>query len=287
MNNGIREITPIGDDDFFVVLDQSNFKFPLHFHPEYEINMVQHFDGIRTVGDSVEKVNAPDMVFIGPNVRHAWHGRSVYAGDHKMITIQFREDLFSESFMDKNLFRPIKEMMTHASKGVKFSQETITSVIPKLISMTRKKNFDSVLDFFSILHELSISKNMQTLCETDQNMGIPEIKSRRINTVHNYLQDNLHRKISVDEVAALVNMTKSGFCHFFKRRTQKSFVDFLSDLRIAKASRMLIDSSKTILEIAFECGFNNISNFNRVFKNKKGITPSQYRETNKNTLTLY
>lgn len=283
----MREITPIGNGDFFIVLNQNNFKFPLHYHSEYELNIVRHFKGVRIIGDSVETVDGPDMVFIGPDIRHAWHGKSVYEGEHVMITIQFREQLFSESFMDKNLFRPIKELMTLSSKGVSFPAETIDAMIPRFIALLEKKNFDSVLDFFSILNDLATSSRKQTLCSTSQNDGLIETKSRRVKMVYQYLQENYHRKITVSEIASLVSMTETGFCHFFKKRTHKSFSDFLSDLRIGEASRQLLDTSKTIREIAYDCGFNNISNFNRIFKKKKGVNPSEYRIINLNTMILY
>ncbi len=289
MKHVMREITPISEYDFFVLLnhpDSTVFRFPVHYHPEYELQWVEHFEGVRTLGSSIEKVDAPELAFVGPNTYHAWHTGEGLRRTH-LITIQFSKDLFGETFIDKNLFLPIKEMMDYSPNGILFSQETTRQIGPRLQAMANKRGFDSLLDFLSILYDLAVSPDKRIVCNDNHGGNLYEMQGRRIKTVCQYLQVNYHKKITVSEVASLINMTDSGFCHFFKKRTQKSFVDYLNDLRIGKASRLILDSSYTISEIAYECGFNNISNFNRIFKSKRGMTPSDFRQTSVLTTTVY
>ena len=287
MKQIIREITPINNDDFFIILNHPNasFDFPTHYHYEYEINLFIDFKGKRIVGDSIENVSGTDLVLIGPNTFHSWESTMDF--HTHVITIQFSHELFSNSFLNKNLFRPIKELLSASDKGIVFSEEDKRNVIPLLLSLADKKGFDTVLDFMNILYQLSKSTNKRLLCSPNFTQNHYEIKSRRIKIVHQYIQKNYGKKITITEVANLINMTESGFCHFFKKRTQKSFIDFLNDLRVGEAARMLLETTNTISEISYDCGFNNISNFNRIFKKRKGVTPSEFRDENINKLTIY
>lgn len=287
MRRIIREITPINNEDFFVLLNHpsAEFDFPTHYHYEYELNMVSNFEGKRIVGDSVENIIGSDLVLIGPNTFHSWESAPAFRTH--VITIQFSPELFSSSFLHKNLFRPIKELLDLSAKGIVFSHTEQQRIMPMLLSLADKNGFDSVIEFFNVLYQLAISPNKRILCSPNFTQNHYEVKSRRIKIIHQYLQKNYAKKISVAEVAKLINMTESGFCHFFKKRTQKSFVDFLNDLRVGEASRMLLETTNTISEISYNCGFNNISNFNRIFKKKKAYTPSEFRESNLNRLTIY
>lgn len=287
MKRIIREITPINNDDFFVLLNHpcAGFDFPTHYHTEIELNMVKHFEGKRIVGDSIEPLNGSDLVLIGPNTFHAWESHPDFRTH--VITIQFNPELFGSSFINKNLFRPVKELLDLSPRGIVFSEAEQKRILPRLLALADKKGFDSVIDFLYILNELALSPNKRILCSPNFTQNHYEVKSRRIKIIHQYLQKNYGNKITVSEVAKLINMTESGFCHFFKKRTQKSFIDFLNDLRVGEAARMLLETTHTVSEISFNCGFNNISNFNRIFKKKKGQTPSEFRENNLNKMTIY
>lgn len=287
MKQIIREITPINNDDFFILLNHpyAKFDFPTHYHYEYELNMVFDFRGKRLIGDSVETICGSDLVLIGPNTFHSWSGTSDFRTH--CITIQFSPELFSNCFLHKNLFRPIKEMLDLSSKGISFPPEKNEKIVALLLELTKKKGFDTVVDFLNLLYQLAISANKRVLCSPNFTQDYYELKSRRIKIVYQYLQKNYGNRITVSNVAELINMTESGFCHFFKKRTQKSFVDFLNDLRIGEAARMLLETTHTISEISYGCGFCNMSNFNRIFKKKKGCTPSQFRDENTHTVTIY
>lgn len=276
----VREITPLAEDDFFIVLNHFNakFDFPVHFHPEFELNLVLKSKGKRIVGDSIKDYDSVDLVLIGPNTPHAWTGNE----DHvHVITVQFHAEFVSEKFLSRKVALPIKEMLEKSKMGIHFSEDTAQVLRPRLIKLSEMSGFDSLLEFFSIMYDMSISRNQSTLSSLSYVGQFDTAKSRRIKIVNEYLFRNLQKKIRVDDVAELVNMSPSSFCHFFKKRTQRSFTDYLTELRIGNAAKLLIESEKNISEICYESGFNNVSNFNRSFKHQRGCTPSEFRSQQK------
>lgn len=278
MNRIVREITPISSDDFFVVLNHFNakFDFPIHYHPEYELNLVLNSKGKRIIGDSIQDYTSSDLVLIGPNTPHAWAGNENHSDAH-VITIQFHTDFLSDKALNRKIAMPIKELLNKARRGVLFAKETTEVMIGKFEKLSGTQGFDSLLEFLSVLYDLSISRNQQVLASSSYVGHIDPSKSRRIQKVTDFIQTNLHKEIRVKEVAEMVNMSETAFSHFFKKRTQRSFSGYLTDMRIGHAARQLVDSEKNITEICYESGFNNISNFNRTFKKKRGVTPSDFR----------
>ena len=170
-------------------------------------------------------------------------------------------------------------MLERSLKGISFSKETIKAITPRLLALTQKSRFDSVLELLSILHDLSTSRNMRTLSDVTFSNEHFNYNSRRIEKAFEYMNDNYDKLITLGEVAKLVNMTEVSFSRFIKKRTGITFIDSLCEIRLGHASRMLIDTTHTIAEVSYNCGFNNISNFNRIFKKKKNCTPKEFRES--------
>ena len=287
MKNTIREITPLTEKDFFVVLyhPDAKFDYPTHYHPEYEINYVEHATGTRIVGESVSHYKDVDMVMVGPDIYHSWQSET--GGADLVVTIQFQKDLLPASFQNKNLFIPIREMLERSHRGIEFSKETIALVAPKLKSLIHANGFISFVEFLNILHEMSISADQKILCSQTFSPEMDMYKSRRIRLVCSYINKNFQDKIMISDLAELIGMTSSSFCHFFKKRTSKSFVDYLNEVRIGHASVQLIETTKTISEVCYNCGFNNVSNFNRIFRTKKGLTPSEFRKFNQRQIMKF
>ena len=274
----ICEITPLSEDDFFIVLNHYNakFDFPVHYHPEFELNMVINSHGKRIIGDSIQDYDELDLVLIGPNTPHAWTG-SDESCQAQVVTIQFHSDFLGEKVLGRKLMLPIHELLEKASRGILFSNETAIHLKDRIMMLSENQDFDSLLEFLSILFDLSISRNQKVLATPSYVGYFNPSKSRRIEKVNEYIQQNIQQNIKIKEVADLVNMSETAFSHFFKKRTQRSFSDYITDLRIGYAARQLIETEKNISEICYDCGFNNISNFNRIFKKKRGVTPSDFR----------
>lgn len=273
-----KEITPLSSEDLFIVLDHPSAKFdyPIHYHSDYEINLVMDTYGKRVVGDSEEKFSELDLVMIGPNIPHAWHGEIV-EGNH-VVTIQFSDKLLNYPIFEKRLFGQIKNLLFESQKGLIFSEKTKKKIRDKILILTKIQGFQSVLEFFSILHILSISdKRILMSNQYDTQSLVRTSKSRRIEKVCSYIEKNYESQIRLADVAELVNMSESAFSHFFKKKTRCTFIDYITNIRIAYACQMLAETTHTVAEICYSCGFNNLSNFIRIFKKKKGSTPSDYR----------
>lgn len=287
MNVVEREITPLSNEDFFIVLNNfhAKFDFPIHYHPEYELNFVFNSTGKRIIGDCIQNYEEMDLVLIGPNTPHAWTGRNKH-DDARVITIQFQSDILSEVTLNKNLMAPVKDMLDNSYRGIEFSHEIQCNFKKRFLELSDKSDFDSLLEFLSILYDLSISRNKKLLCDPSFVKKYENCKSIRITNVTDYIYKHYSGQLKLKEVADLVNMTESAFSHFFKKRTHRSFSDFLHDVRIGNATRQLIESEKSMAEIGYECGFNNLSNFNRIFKKKKGCTPTEFKK-NQQLITMY
>lgn len=273
-----KEIIPIVDEDLFIVLNHPNaeFDYSVHYHPEYEINLVMNTYGERIVGDSIEVFKDLDLVMIGPNLGHKWCGK-VVEGNH-VITIQFSENFLHLPILNKRLFAPIKKLLNDSMQGVCFSRDAQLKIKDKIIELTRLQGFQTALAFFSLLYDLAISDRYTLVSNKfDTRDTVLASKSRRIAKVCSYVEAHFTESISLANVAELVGMSDSAFSHFFKSKTNTTFIDYINSLRIAKACQLLSDTNQTVSEICYNCGFNNMSNFIRMFKKEKQYTPNEYR----------
>ncbi len=279
--NVIREITPLTQSDCFTMFSRvkKKFNFPLHYHEEYELNLILNAKGAkRIVGDHIEIIDDAELVFIGPNQYHAWFTHQCESEEITEVTIQFHKDLFDDKLLKKNQLSFIRNMLERSQRGILFSRSTILRLKTRIMELNQKSGFDSVLELLSILHDLSISRNMQTLSDAAFNNEKSHYNSRRIEKVFEHMNTFFNREISLAEVAKIANMPEASFSRFIKKRTGITFIDSLNEIRLGHASRMLIDTTQTVAEIAYKCGFNNISHFNRIFKKKKVCTPKEFRE---------
>jgi AraC-like DNA-binding protein len=281
-SNVMREITPLTPSDCFTIFSRvkQKFDFPLHYHEEYELNLILHAKGAkRVVGGHIEMIDDLELALIGPNLYHAWFTHQCQSEEIREVTIQFHKDLFDEKFLKRNQLSFVKGMLERSQRGILFSSETVLAVKERLLSLEKKTGFDSVLELLSILHDLSISRNTRTLSDPSFTTEKFYYNSRRIEKVFEFMNNNYNKQVSLAEVSRIANMPEASFSRFIKKRTGKTFIDSLNEIRLGHASRMLIDTTNTVAEIAYKCGFNNISNFNRIFKRKKFCIPKEFRET--------
>ena len=279
--NIIREITPLTQNDCFTIFSRvkKEFTFPLHYHEELELNLIVNGKGARRiVGDHIDTIDDLELVLVGPNLYHAWFTHQCKSEEIREVTIQWHKDLFEEKLLRRNQLSFIRNMMDRSQKGIVFSREVVAAVAPRILALNQRSGFDGVLELLSILHDLSISKNMRTLSDASFTNQHFTYNSRRIEKAFEYMNTNYDKSITLGEVARLVSMTEVSFSRFIKKRTGNTFIDSLNEIRLGHASRMLIDTTHSISEISYHCGFNNISNFNRIFKKKKTCTPKEFRE---------
>jgi AraC-like DNA-binding protein len=281
INELLKEITPLTQHDCFTIFSRvkTAFDFPLHYHEEFELNFIENAKGARRmVGDHIAEIGELELVLVGPNLQHAWFTHHARSSQIVEITIQFHKDLFDEKLLRRNQLSFIRKMFEKSLKGILFSQETIQQLMPRIKHLPQKHGFDSVLELLSILHDLSTSRNMVTLSDTSFNNEQFTYNSRRIEIAFEFMKQNFDKPITLADVARLANMSEPSFSRFFKQRTGVNFIDSLNEIRLGHASRLLIDTTQSIAEVAYHCGFNNISNFNRIFRKKKNTTPKDFRE---------
>lgn len=279
--NLLREITPLTQNDCFTLFTRVKdaFDFPLHYHEEFELNFIQNAKGARrVVGDHIEEIDDMELALIGTNLQHAWFTHKCESREIREVTIQFHKDLFDEKLLRRNQLSFIRTMLEKSMRGILFSKETTQAIAPRILNLGQKHGFDSVLELMSILHDLSISRNSRLLSDSSFNQTEISYNSRRLEKAFEYLNQNFDKQITLAEVARQAGMTEVSFSRFFKSRSGKTFIDSLNDIRMGHASRMLIDTTQSVSEIAYNCGFNNISNFNRIFKKKKKCTPKEFKE---------
>lgn len=276
-----REITPLNAGDCLLVFDRERdyFNFPLHFHPEYELNFISNAAGAyRTVGDHFSKISDLELVLIGPNLPHFWDQGDCGKEKFHELTIQFDRDLFDSSLLNRNVMAPIKRILNQSKVGISFSEETIKDVSPRLKNLPKKNGFDAVIELMTLLFDLSNVRNQQTLSSSDISSISDFYNSDKIKQVCNYIEKNYQDKIKLNDIAEHINMTTITFSRFIKQRTGTTFIEFLNSYRISLATRMLIESHMQISEIAYNCGFNNLANFNKIFKKNKSLSPTEYRK---------
>lgn len=282
MNNIIKEITPLTQNDCFTIFSRvkKEFDFPLHFHEEFELNLILNAPGAkRIVGDNIEEIADMELVLIGPNLSHVWTTHQCKSEEITEVTIQWHKDLFDDKMLRRNQLSFIRKMFERSVRGILFPRETIEKVYKRILDIDQLQGFDSVLELMSILHDLSSSKSMRILSDgTFNNDQVMNYNSRRIDKAFEFMNANFYKAITLKDLSKLVSMTEVSFSRFIKKRTGNTFIDSLNEIRLGHATRMLIETTHSVSEISYKCGFNNISNFNRLFKKKKHCTPKEFRE---------
>ena len=279
----IHEITPLMGKDVLYIADRhkKEFTYPIHNHEVFELNFVEHASGVRRiVGDSTEVIGEYDLVLItSPDLEHVWEQHTCQSENIREITVQFDFRMDEDSFFARTPFISMRKMMNEARKGLCFPISAILKVYPMLDSLSSiKEGFYAVTQFLTILYELSKCEGTRPLATSSYAKIAVEDDSRRVLKVKNYISKNYMDEIRLDTLADIAGMSPSAFSRFFKLHTGRNLTDYIIDIRLGSASRLLVDTSQSVSEISFQCGFNNLSNFNRIFKKKKGCSPTEFRE---------
>lgn len=270
----------LSEKDCFHIVDRHKrqFTYPLHCHNTMELNFVHRGNGVRrTVGDSVETIGELDLVMIGSGkLGHVWEQGDCTAPDVREITIHFSADIFS-GVLDKNQFESVREMFKMSQLGIAFDFQAILKVYSLLDALTEEQNsFEQFLFFEKLIYLLSKSQ-YRVLSSTASISRQSPLPDSRSNLVKQYLEDHFTEDISLTELAQKVNMSPSALSRYFKQSFGENLSTYLIGLRLEKASRILVDTTDHVADVARACGFQNLSNFNRMFKLRKGLTPKDFR----------
>ena len=276
------EITRLSDKDCFYIVERhkTEFTYPLHRHKEFELNFIQNGKGVRRiVGDSVEEIGDYELVLVGgEELEHVWEQGSCQSKDIREITIQFSGDIFGNELLSKNQFSSIQRMLRRAEYGLSFPLSTIMKVYSILDDIANdNERFVQFLKSLYILYELSVSEGVRVLASSSFAHSPRKVESRRVEKVRQYIDEHYSDQLKLADLAALVGMNPVSFSRFFHQRTGRTLSEYIVDIRLGHAARMLVDTSKTVSEICYGCGFNNLSNFNRTFKARRNCTPRDFR----------
>ena len=262
-----------------------------HFHPELEIMLVQEGSGIRFVGNSMERFQAGDLVLYGSNIPHLYRSdKEYYQKDTELVSkatvVYFKENFLGDSFWQLPPIAPIKKLLALSRRGIKFQGETKEELKRQIQLLDEQKNsIGRIIDLLSILKIMAETKEYELLLNTAFTKYVSEDECERINKVYQFIIDNYTNNPTLEEVSAVANMSATAFCRYFKSHTNKTYTQFLNDIKVDNACRLLIDNRLSISQICFETGFNNFTHFNEQFKKITGITPKQYQASHLNKQT--
>lgn len=280
----IEQRLPQDFDKSFIVFKEVGkfFPCPWHYHPEYELVLVCKSTGRRMVGDHIGYFDEGDLVFMGPVIPHVWVNDSQYLNelashDAAAIVIQFTNDFLGKDFFNIPEMEDFKNFLKLSSRGMCIKGKCRQSIIELMEKMTAMNGVQRIASLLSIFDLLANCKEYELLASPSYAENIQVKCSDRFSKITDYIMRNFDRDIALPQIAEISNMGVTTFCNFFKEHYRMSFVEYLNTVRIGHACKLLSENDQNIVQIAYDCGFNNLANFNRQFKRYKNMTPSEYR----------
>ena len=254
-----------------------------HFHPHYQLFTVIKGTGTRFIGDDIRHFNVGDTVFLAPNMPHLWRSdREYFEKDSQLMTegivVYFKEDFLGSEFFEKSEMYDVKTLLKKSERGLDLTGQLKEELVDDLKNLPVDSGFQGIIKILSILDKLSKSTDYQYIASTTYSNTHKISETERMRRVHEYVLKHFKENINLSTVASLSNMTDAAFCRYFKSRTNKTFSDFVKEIRIGNACKMLQDENKSISQTCYESGYNTVSNFNNQFKSLKGISPKQYQK---------
>ena len=283
MREVFNEITHLEPLDVFYVGERYKtiFDYPAHCHEEYELNFVENAAGVvRTIGDSRETIGNLDLVLMtGSKLVHVWDQGTCPEHEMYEITIHIAPDTFHGSLIDKRALVSIRHMLERAQRGLAFPEAAIQIVREDIVNLAHSTDsFASVIRLLNLLYRLSLVKDAKELSSYSFVDAEEGNEDERIRLVKDFVAANYMKDIRLQELADIVCMSAESFSRFFHNRTGRTPNRYIIDYRLGVAARMLLNTKLSVSEIGFSCGFNTLSHFNRLFRESKGCTPSEFRE---------
>jgi AraC-like DNA-binding protein/mannose-6-phosphate isomerase-like protein (cupin superfamily) len=261
--------------------EMPHFTYPWHFHPEFEILYVIDGSGTSFVADSIEEFQSGDLALIGSTLPHFWRSDEKYLNSEgklkvKYIVIQFPNDFLKDEIAKYPEYHSIGDLLERASRGIRFSADFARGIEKKIIRLSKSSGFERIIHLQELLQALAKTQYYKLLAgELYQHENLT-FTNFRLTKVLQFINTNYQRKIELETVADIANLHPAAFCRFFKEKTGKSLSEYVNDMRIGYACRLIIDGKLSVSQISYESGFNNLSNFNRTFKRHTKMTPTDY-----------
>jgi AraC-like DNA-binding protein len=249
-----------------------------HYHEEHELILTLKGEGVRIVGDNMDHFNGSELVFMGANLPHLFKNEEKdESSSADYVIVKFKDLFDSKSFFSLPEFSQIRKFLKEAKRGIIFSNKTVEKVKKSIIKLAESSGIEKILIFIEIFKLLSEAEDFEFLASENFHLKASTKGEDRIQNVIDYIGENYIKDISLDDLAEVAFMTTNSFCRYFKSRTGKTAFEFIREFRVNKACQMLINGEKSIAEICYDTGFNSFSSFNRIFKNLKNTSASEYK----------
>lgn len=276
----------ISPENIFFIrqVSQPCFSSEFHFHEECQLAYIIKGSGKRIVGDSVEHFDENELIFLGSNIPHVWYNTErKYAKSKKLQSVSLSLFISPTRLLDHlddfGENERIKHLFLKAQRGMFITGDSKLKLISLLKKAANENNsVEHVITLLKIISTLSNTEEYELLTSSNYTNNFQYRENERMNNVYEFIMQNFKKEISLSEVAGVAAMNPNAFCRFFKSRTQKSLTQFINEIRIGHACKLLANKDESITQIAYECGFNNVSNFNHFFKLIKKSSPRKYRK---------
>jgi len=259
------------------------FQNPWHFHKELELVFVVKGEGTYFIGDHIGQFKIGDIILMGNNLPHMLKNKISYnkigkAQNAEAIVIHFSEQFLGKDYLQIPEMISVLKLLNMAKRGIRVSYTISENIAHQMMEMLKQTPFQRILELLQILQKITEEPKIKLLCSMGFIEKIQRSQNNRLNHVYEFVMNNFSRQISLVEIANIANMNKTAFCKYFKDQTTKSFIQFVTEVRINYAKRLLMEGDRYVAEIGYECGFNNISNFNRQFRKIVGETPGSFKK---------
>lgn len=260
-----------------------NFYNQWHFHPEIELIYIHKGRGTRFIGNDVHRFEPGELFLFGSNLAHMWRCDPEYFLKKSRLraevtVIYFHHDFLGDKFFHIPELKNIELLLEKAKQGIKITGNTKTQVRELINKLQEVKGLERIITLLTILEKIANSKEKQYVNSVYHPVNIEKPETERLNKIFQHISDNFQRKITLSEIASIANLSAKAFCRYFKSKTRKTFYDFLLEVRVAHACNLLLEKDMTVYEVCYDSGFNNLSNFNRYFKNITTKTPLEFRK---------
>ncbi len=264
---------------------------PWHYHPEYELIYIEKSQGTLIVGDCIDKFKDGDMIFLGPNIPHVMKNEGAYYQKNPDLSvtakvIHFKKEILGESLLDLPEFHKVKFFLKNSGQGFRIHGKTKTSLIKLFADLHESKGSERIILLLKILNVLSKSEELSVLASEAFVESFKHSSNQKLYQIYEYVSKNFQQKIDLESAAKVANLSKTAFCRFMKSKTNKTFSEFLNEMRINYAKKLLVDGKLSMAQIAYECGFNSPSYFNKQFKSYTGHTPQEVKKQSNTNSSL-
>lgn len=276
------KIPKTGQSSFHIQVDEEPYFYDtLHQHPEIQLTLIAQSSGSLIHGDYLGTFGPGDIFLIGPNVPHVFRNDKRFYEEHtpgaaRALTLFFDLHTFGKPFLELPEARSLADFMQLAKQGMRVKPEAGEPIADLIRQVFQCMGMDRLILLLQILNLLSDPARYDLLTSSLQTKRMNEVEGKRLNDIFNFTMKEYGRAIRLEEVASLAHMSPSAFCRYFKQHTRKTYLDFLNEYRISQACRLLLETDKPISQVCYESGFNNLSNFNRKFKQLKQKTPREF-----------